>query len=90
MKPSVIILAYNSFDTLGATLAQAQEISDDLHVVDSFSTDDTVALTGSMGPRSSSMPSKIMARNATGQSTTWFPDTHGNCTWTPMSGSPLN
>jgi glycosyltransferase involved in cell wall biosynthesis len=44
MKPSVIILAYNSVDTLGATLAQAQEISDDLHVVDSFSTDDTVAV----------------------------------------------
>jgi glycosyltransferase involved in cell wall biosynthesis len=44
MKPSVIILAYNSVDTLGATLVQAQEISDDLHVVDSFSTDDTVAV----------------------------------------------
>ncbi len=44
MKPSVIILAFNSIDTLGATLAQAQELSDDLHVVDSFSTDDTVAL----------------------------------------------
>ena len=44
LKPSVIILAFNSVDTLGATLAQAQEISDDLYVVDSFSTDDTVAL----------------------------------------------
>jgi glycosyltransferase involved in cell wall biosynthesis len=44
LKPSVIILAFNSVDTLGATLAQAQEISDDLHVVDSFSTDDTVML----------------------------------------------
>ena len=44
MKPSVIILAYNSVDTLGETLAQAQQISDDLHVVDSFSSDDTVAL----------------------------------------------
>jgi glycosyltransferase involved in cell wall biosynthesis len=44
MKPSVIILAYNSADTLGTTLAQAQQISDDLHVVDSFSTDGTVEL----------------------------------------------
>ena len=44
LKPSVIILAFNSVDTLGATLEQAREISDDLHVVDSFSTDDTVAL----------------------------------------------
>jgi glycosyltransferase involved in cell wall biosynthesis len=49
MKPSVIILAYNSVDTLGATLACAQEISDDLHVVDSFSTDDTVALSRQHG-----------------------------------------
>jgi glycosyltransferase involved in cell wall biosynthesis len=49
MKPSVIILAFNSIDTLGATLAQAQELSDDLHVVDSFSTDDTVALSRQHG-----------------------------------------
>jgi glycosyltransferase involved in cell wall biosynthesis len=44
MKPSVVILAFNSVETLGTTLAQAQQISDDLHVVDSFSTDETVAL----------------------------------------------
>jgi glycosyltransferase involved in cell wall biosynthesis len=44
MKPSVIVLAFNSVDTLGTTLEQARAISDDLHVVDSFSTDDTVAL----------------------------------------------
>jgi glycosyltransferase involved in cell wall biosynthesis len=49
LKPSVIILAFNSVDTLGATLAQAQEISDDLYVVDSFSTDDTVALSREHG-----------------------------------------
>ncbi len=49
MKPSVIVLAYNSVDTLGATLAQAQEISDDLHVVDSFSSDDTVAFSQGYG-----------------------------------------
>src|ERR1700754_454673 len=44
MKPSVIILAFNSSDTIETTLKQAREISDDLHVVDSFSTDDTIAL----------------------------------------------
>jgi glycosyltransferase involved in cell wall biosynthesis len=49
MKPSVIILAYNSVDTLPATLTQAQQISDDLHVVDSFSTDATVALSKEHG-----------------------------------------
>ena len=49
MKPSVVILAYNSVETLGTTLAQAQQISDDLHVVDSFSTDDTVALSQQRG-----------------------------------------
>jgi glycosyltransferase involved in cell wall biosynthesis len=49
MKPSVVILAYNSVDTLGTTLAQAQQISDDLHVVDSFSTDETVELSQQHG-----------------------------------------
>jgi glycosyltransferase involved in cell wall biosynthesis len=49
VKPSVIVLAFNSVDTLGATLAQAREISDDVHVVDSFSTDDTVALSRQHG-----------------------------------------
>lgn len=49
LKPSVIVLAYNSVDTLATTLAQAREISDDLHVVDSFSTDDTVALSQRQG-----------------------------------------
>jgi glycosyltransferase involved in cell wall biosynthesis len=44
LKPSVLILAFNSVDTIEATLVQAQAISDDIHVIDSFSTDDTVAL----------------------------------------------
>jgi glycosyltransferase involved in cell wall biosynthesis len=49
VKPSVIVLAFNSVDTLGSTLSQAAQISDDLHVVDSFSTDDTVALSRQHG-----------------------------------------
>jgi glycosyltransferase involved in cell wall biosynthesis len=49
MKPSVIILAFNSVDTIATTLARAREISDDLHVVDSFSSDDTVAVSRQLG-----------------------------------------
>ena len=49
MKPSVVVLAFNSVETLGTTLAQAKQISDDLHVVDSFSTDETVALSEQHG-----------------------------------------
>src|SRR5271156_7244589 len=49
MKPSVVILAFNSVETLGTTLAQAKQISDDLHVVDSFSTDATVAFSRQHG-----------------------------------------
>jgi glycosyltransferase involved in cell wall biosynthesis len=51
MKPSVIILAFNSVETIAATLTQAREISDDLHVVDSFSSDDTVAVCRQLGAR---------------------------------------
>jgi glycosyltransferase involved in cell wall biosynthesis len=51
LKPSVIVLAFNSVDTLGATLEQAREISDDVHVVDSFSADETVALSQQHGAR---------------------------------------
>jgi glycosyltransferase involved in cell wall biosynthesis len=49
MKPSVIVLAYNSMDTIAETLTLAQQVSDDLHVVDSFSTDNTVALCQTYG-----------------------------------------
>jgi glycosyltransferase involved in cell wall biosynthesis len=51
VKPSVIVLTFNSVDTLGTTLEQAGEISDDLHVVDSFSTDETVALSRRLGAK---------------------------------------
>jgi glycosyltransferase involved in cell wall biosynthesis len=49
MKPSIIVLAFNSVDTLGNTLTQAREVSDDIHVVDSFSTDDTIELSRRLG-----------------------------------------
>ena len=86
LKPSVIILAYNSVDTLGATLEQAQQVSDDLYVIDSFSTDDTVAPAGNTEPRSYSMRSRTTAHRETGPSITWRLVIPGNCTWMPMSG----
>lgn len=41
---SVIILTFNAEATIGATLASARRISDDVHVVDSFSTDRTLEI----------------------------------------------
>ena len=49
MKPSVIILAFNSADSLPATLASLAGLSDDVVVVDSGSTDETVALAEQAG-----------------------------------------
>jgi len=48
---SVVILTFNSADTIGATIASAKALSDDIHVVDSFSTDATVALAEGLGAR---------------------------------------
>ena len=86
MKPSVIILAFNSFSTLGTTLEQARAISDDIHVVDSFSTDETVALSLLHGAHvvQHAFASYGAQRN-------WaidhLPNSNmaGNCTWTRMS-----
>ncbi|WP_263359166.1 glycosyltransferase family 2 protein [Acidicapsa ligni] len=49
MRPTVILLSYNSVDTLGATLTRAREVSDEIFVIDSFSSDDTIALAESFG-----------------------------------------
>jgi len=46
MKFSVIILAYNSEATIVNTIESASRVSDDVHVVDSFSSDSTLALVG--------------------------------------------
>jgi glycosyltransferase involved in cell wall biosynthesis len=51
MRPTVILLSFNSEDTLGATLTRAREVSDEIFVVDSFSSDGTVALAESFGAR---------------------------------------
>ena len=49
MRPTVILLSFNSEDTLGATLLSAQRVSDEIFVVDSFSNDGTVELARSFG-----------------------------------------
>jgi len=51
MRPTVILLSYNSEDTLGATLTRARQVSNEIFVVDSFSSDGTVKLAESFGAR---------------------------------------
>ena len=53
---SVIILTYNSEATIGATLASARRISDDVHVVDSFSTDRPLEIARAAGARVTQHP----------------------------------
>lgn len=51
MRPSVIVLSYNSEETLGATLRRARLVSDEIFVVDSFSRDGSAEVARSMGAR---------------------------------------
>jgi len=44
MSISVIILTFNSEETIAATLQSACRVSDDIHIVDSFSTDKTLEI----------------------------------------------
>lgn len=46
---SVVVLTFNAEATIGATLASARRISDDVHVVDSYSTDRTLDLARAAG-----------------------------------------
>jgi glycosyltransferase involved in cell wall biosynthesis len=56
MTLSVVILTFNSEATIGATLASARRVSDDVHVVDSGSTDRTLAIAEQHGARIVSHP----------------------------------
>jgi glycosyltransferase involved in cell wall biosynthesis len=49
MRPTVILLSFNSEETLGATLTSARQVSDEIFVVDSYSNDGTVELARSLG-----------------------------------------
>lgn len=49
MKPSIVILTYNSESSIGETLASLGALSDDIHIVDSFSTDRTIEIVQNYG-----------------------------------------
>jgi glycosyltransferase involved in cell wall biosynthesis len=49
MRPSVIILTFNSEATLPQTLASIRDVSDDVYIVDSFSTDRTLEVARPFG-----------------------------------------
>jgi len=49
MHPAVILLSFNSEDTLGATLGQARKVASEIFVIDSYSSDGTIALAESYG-----------------------------------------
>jgi glycosyltransferase involved in cell wall biosynthesis len=49
VKPSIVILTYNSELSLAETLRSAVSLSDDIHVIDSFSTDRSVEIACSYG-----------------------------------------
>lgn len=51
MTPSVILLSFNSSSSLEATLASIKDLSDDIHVVDSGSTDSTVKIAQDAGAK---------------------------------------
>jgi glycosyltransferase involved in cell wall biosynthesis len=51
MKPSVVILSFNSADSISGTLERALTLSDDVFVVDSFSSDATVSIAEALGAR---------------------------------------
>lgn len=51
MRLSVVILTYNAEQTIGATLASLGTLSDDVHVVDSYSEDATLRIARSAGAR---------------------------------------
>ncbi len=51
MKTSVVILTYQSESTIGETLQSVGLLSDDIHVVDSFSTDRTAEIARNHGAK---------------------------------------
>jgi glycosyltransferase involved in cell wall biosynthesis len=51
MNLSVIVLTFNSEATIGATLASARRVSDDIHIVDSGSSDKTLTIAAEHGAR---------------------------------------
>src|SRR5215471_9107894 len=46
---SVVILTFNSANSIERTLRAARQVSDDIHVVDSYSTDETIEICKRLG-----------------------------------------
>ena len=42
MSISIVVLTFNSEGTIGKTISKAKQVSSDIHVVDSFSSDGTL------------------------------------------------
>lgn len=51
MTPSIVILTFNSQESIAATLGRALALSDDVVIVDSFSSDRTVEIGDSLGAK---------------------------------------
>ncbi|MEQ9147096.1 MAG: glycosyltransferase, partial [Cytophagales bacterium] len=51
VKISLVIIAFNEEDKLANCINSAKEVVDDILVVDSYSTDQTVLIAGSLGAR---------------------------------------
>lgn len=51
MVPTIVILSFNSESTISETLRAASRLSDDIHVVDSFSSDSTLAIAESFNAK---------------------------------------
>ena len=57
MNPvSIVVLTFNAEATIGATLASAAALSDDVHVVDSGSTDRTLDIAAAHGAKIAKHP----------------------------------
>jgi glycosyltransferase involved in cell wall biosynthesis len=51
MKIAVVILTYNESKHIGRCLDSMKQVSDDIYIIDAFSTDDTVAIAEQYGAK---------------------------------------
>ena len=56
MRPAIVLLSFNSETTIGATLSRARLISDEIFVVDSYSSDKTAEVAQSIGAKTVQHP----------------------------------
>ena len=60
MRPTVILLTFNSESTLGATIESARRVAGEIFVVDSFSSDGTVELARETGRDGGAAPIRAL------------------------------